>query len=600
MIHARTGSPLGRIVAALTTCLALAAPGRARAEQAAPAGSRPNIVVILIDDAAFMDLGAYGGEARTPNIDALAAQGVMFTGYHTSPLCSPSRAMLLTGIDNHRTGVGTIAEVIPPEQLGKPGYTLHLEPGVLTVATRLKAAGYRTYMTGKWHLGHGPGDLPHFHGFDHSLALDAAGADNWQQKPIMPYYRIAPWFEDGKPTKLPAEFYSSRLLVDRMLAYLRSGEASGRPFFAYIAFQAVHIPVQAPRSFTDHYAGVFDGGWDQLRRERWKRAQEMGLIPKGAPLEAMPTGLRPWSSLTDAERRIYSRSMSVYAGMLEAMDQQIGRLIAYLKERGQYDDTIFVVASDNGPAPSDPVHAAGMRLWMRLHGYTWNLATLGERGSLNFIGPEWAASVASPGWLFKFYTTEGGLHVPLIISGPGTDPGTRTAATAFVTDVTPTLLDLAGVRADGDGPKVVPIMGKSLRPLLEGEPGPVHGPDDPVGFEVAGNAALFLGQDKLVRNLPPWGDGKWRVFDLADDPGETTDLTEKQPELAAKLMGDYRAYAARVGVLPLPPGYSSFRQLKINVIERQLHFYAWPLMIAAVAVAALIALAVARRRRRRA
>jgi arylsulfatase A-like enzyme len=598
MPHACTRSPLGRVAASLLAVLALAAPGWAAMADPAPAHGRPDIVLILIDDAAFMDLGTYGGEARTPNIDALAAQGAVFTGYHTSPLCSPSRAMLLTGIDNHKTGVATIEEVIPPEQLGKPGYTLHFEPGVLTVATRLKAAGYRTYMTGKWHLGHGPGALPHFHGFDRSLALDASGADNWQQKPYMPYYHEAPWFEDGKPTKLPAEFYSSQLLVDRMLEYLRGGEASGRPFFAYIAFQAVHIPVQAPRSFTDHYAGVFDGGWDELRRDRWQRAQQMGLIPKGAPLEVNPPGLRPWSSLTDDERRIYSRSMSVYAGMIEAMDQQIGRLVAYLKARGQFDNTIFVVTSDNGPAPSDPVHARGMGLWMRLHGYTWNLATLGERGSLNFIGPEWAASVASPGWLFKFYTTEGGLHVPLIISGPGTDPGVRSAATTFVTDVTPTLLDLAGVDTDRDAPKVVPIMGRSLRPLLEGKPGPVHDPDEAVGFEVSGNAALFLGEDKLVRNLPPWGDGRWRVFDLAHDPGETTDLTEQQPELAARLMGDYRAYAARVGVLALPAGYSSQRQLEINVIERQLHFFAWPLTLTAAALAALIALAVARWRRR--
>ena len=182
---------------------------------APPATARPNVVLLLVDDAALMDFGAYGGEARTPNIDALAARGALFTNYHTSPLCSPSRAMILTGVDNHRTGVATIEEVLPPEQHNKPGYSLHLEPGVVTIAARLKQAGYRTYMTGKRHLGHGAGDLPDGHGFDRSFALDASGADNWEQKPYMPYYQYAPWFEDGKPADLPKDFYSSQFIVDR-------------------------------------------------------------------------------------------------------------------------------------------------------------------------------------------------------------------------------------------------------------------------------------------------------------------------------------------------------------------------------------------------
>jgi arylsulfatase/uncharacterized sulfatase len=219
--------------------------------------TRSNIVVILVDDAALMDFGAFGGEARTPNIDQLARQGVMFSAYHTSPLCSPSRAMLLTGIDNHRTGVSTIEEVLPPEQRGKHGYTLHLEPGVLTIADRLRAAGYRTLMAGKWHLGHGAGDLPNAHGFDRSLALDASGADNWEQKPYMPYYDHAAWFEDGKPTRLPANFYSSDLLVDRLISYIDESPSRTRPYFAYLPFQAVHIPVQAPKAFSDHYKGQF-------------------------------------------------------------------------------------------------------------------------------------------------------------------------------------------------------------------------------------------------------------------------------------------------------------------------------------------------------
>jgi arylsulfatase/uncharacterized sulfatase len=564
---------------------------------AAPATlpARPNVLVVVIDDLAFTDLGSYGGEARTPTIDALAARGVRFGSHHTSPLCSPSRAMLLTGIDNHRTGLATIEEVIPPEHEGKPGYTLHLEPGVQTLATRLGAAGYRTYMTGKWHLGHGPGDLPNDHGFSRSLALDASGADNWAPKPYMPYYTSAPWFEDGKPATMPAEFYSSELLVDRMIDYLAADEGKPGPFFAYLAFQAVHIPVQAPADYTARYAGRFDAGWETLRRERWQRARDLGLIPADAPLAPAPARLRTWDSLDDEERRIYAKSMAVYAGMIEAMDHQLGRLLEWLDSRGQLANTVVIVTSDNGPEPSDPVHTTGMSLWMATHGYTWDVDTLGERGSLAFIGPEWAAAVSSPGSLFKFYTTEGGLRVPLVVAGPGVRPGTRIGTPTFVTDVAPTVVELAGASADGG----VAMTGLSLAPVLRGEADRTYPLDSPVGIEVAGNAALFRGDWKLVRNMPPYGDGAWHVYDLARDPGETTDLAPARPELAVKLRYEYGAYAGTMGVQPMPDGYDVHRQVKVNALKRQAAHFAVPVVAAALALGTLV-IVLRRRRRRRA
>jgi arylsulfatase/uncharacterized sulfatase len=558
---------------------------------------RPNVLVVLVDDAAFTDFGAYGGEARTPTIDGLVARGARFGSHHTSPLCSPSRAMLLTGVDNHRTGVATIEEVLPPEQEGKPGYSLHLEPGVRTIGDRLKAAGYRTYMTGKWHLGHGPGDLPNAHGFDRSLALDASGADNWAPKPYMPYYQDAPWFEDGVPAKMPASFYSSELLVDRMLDWLRADADRPEPFLAYVAFQAVHIPVQAPAEMTAHYEGRFDAGWESLRHERWRRAIQLGLVAPDAPFEPMPSSLRAWSSLDDGERRIFSRSMAVYAAMLEAMDLHLGRLLAWLAETGRLDDTIVVVTSDNGPEPSDPVHAPGMGAWMWLNGYSWRLQGLGGPGSLNFIGTEWAASLSSPTRLFKFYASEGGLRVPLVVAGPGVVAGTRVASPTFVTDVAPTLLDLAGVDGQGGG---VAMTGRSLRPVLEGRAARAHPPDEPVGIEVSGNAALFKGDLKLVRNMPPWGDGGWHLHDVAADPGETRDLAADRPDLVADLQRDYAAYEREMGVLPLPPGYDPHDQVARNSIRRQLRVYGARLAALGVGLAAavvLVARSLLRRRR---
>ena len=538
----------------------------AQAATPAVAAKRPNIVVILVDDAALMDFGAFGGEARTPNIDRLARSGAMFTSYRTSPLCSPSRSMLLTGVDNHRAGVATIEEILPPSQKGKHGYNLHIEPGVLTIADRLKANGYRTLMAGKWHLGHGEGDLPNGHGFDRSLALDASGADNWQPKPYMPYYTEAPWFEDGKPAKLPKNFYSSDLLVDRLKGYIDEKPAGAQPFFAYLAFQAVHIPVQAPKEVSDRYRGQFDAGWAAVRAARNERAKALGLIPANAPTVGMPDFARDWNKLTPEEKAIYARAMEVYSGMLESMDASIGRLMQHLQARGELDNTLFVVTSDNGPEFSDPVHAPGMDIWMALHGYAWKLKGQGEKGSLNFIGRDWAAALAAPSRLFKFYTTEGGLRVPLILSGPGVAPGQRIAAPAFVTDITPTLVDFAQATA---GPAGVSLDGRSLKPVLTGEAKTVRGADEPVGIEVSGNAALYRGHMKLARVMPPLGDGQWRLFDLETDPAETRDLAKDRPELFQAMLKDYEAYEARVGVAKLPPGYTTQRQLMNNALDRQ-------------------------------
>jgi arylsulfatase/uncharacterized sulfatase len=569
--------------------LSLASLLPASAQQQAPtAARRPNIIVILVDDAAFMDFGVYGGEARTPNIDRLAASGAMMTNYHTSPLCSPSRAMLLTGMDSHRTGLSTIEEVLPPELKGKPGYTLSLEPGVLTIADRLKLVGYRTLMSGKWHLGHGDGDLPNHHGFDRSLALDASGADNWAARAYMPYYKDAPWFEDGAPAKLPDEFYSSELLVDRLIKYIDEGERSS-PYFGYLAFQAVHIPVQAPKAFSDNYAGRFDSGWEATRRARWDRAVASGIVPADAPFATLPADARTWLSLGADERAKYARAMEVYSGMIEAMDHHVGRLMDHIASRGELDNTIFVITSDNGPEPSDPVHEPWMDIWMGLNGYSWNLEDMGERGSLGFIGPEWASAISAPGSLYKFYASDGGLRVPMIIAGPGVEAGQRHGGLTFVTDVAPTLLELAGAgTATPEGAR--PITGRSLLPMLAGQVDRVYGPTDTVGVEVSGNSALFRDNWKIVRNIPPVGDGKWRLYDHAKDPAEVNDLAATMPDLFEAMLADYETYAARSGVLALPDGYQAERQVRLNAMARQLSFHAGALIAIGAAVLALLGL----------
>ena len=524
----------------------------------------PNVVIILVDDAALMDLGVYGGEAQTPNIDALAARGAMFTQYRTSPLCSPTRAMLLTGLDNHQTGVATIPEVLPAEHKGQAGYTMALEPGVLTLADRLRAAGYRTLMSGKWHLGETADEMPNSHGFDRSFALAASGADNWDDKSYMPYYKDAPWWEDGVETSLPEDFYSSEFIVDKMIEYL-DGTDQNQPFFAYLPFQAIHIPVQAPAEFIAKYDGVYDQGWGALREARFERAQDIGLIQPGAPLAEMPAHARKWNELSDEDRELYSAMMEVNAAMLDAMDHHIGRFVEYLKANGQYENSIFVITSDNGPEYNRGDSDTRLNIWRSLNGYNIDPERAGAPGSWGFIGPEWAAAAATPGALYKFYATEGGIRAPLIIAGPGVAP-VKTDAPAMVSDLAPTLLDWIDAPAAPQDAK--PITGRSLLPVLRGQADTVYGPEDIRAIEVSGNSALFKGDYKITRSMPPMGDAQWKLFNIVSDPGETTDLSAAQPDVLADLTAEYAAYAAANGVLDMPEGYNSSEAILNNATAR--------------------------------
>ncbi len=235
-------------------------------------GSRPNIVLLLADDLGFSDLGSYGSEVHTPNLDELASQGVRFSNYHTAASCAPTRAMLMSGVDSHRAGVANMPESLTSDMRGKPGYAGTLSKNVVTVATLLLEAGYHTYMTGKWHLGKSPDLLPSSRGFERALTMADTGADNWEQKPYIPIYTRANWFEDGIETTLPEDFYSSEYFIDKTIEYIGSNLDDQKPFFSYVAFQAVHIPVQAPREYTEKYLGQYDIGWNQLRQERYQGA----------------------------------------------------------------------------------------------------------------------------------------------------------------------------------------------------------------------------------------------------------------------------------------------------------------------------------------
>ena len=528
----------------------------------------PNIVLILVDDAALMDFGCYGGEAHTPNIDALAHGGTMFTHYRSSLMCAPSRSMLLTGFDSHLTGVPNLPIFTPPEYAIRPGYQGVLNNEVYTVAERLKGVGYKTYVTGKWHLGHSEDNLPSKRGFDRTYILDASGADNYEHRPYLPTQEFKPpWYKDGERIDLPDDFYSSRNLVDELIKFQEEEIEKQDPFFSFLSFQAIHIPVQAPKEYTEKYIDVYSKGWSEIRKSRFQKAKDLELVPGDAKLGPMLPILKKWDRLGEDDQRYMAKAMAVNAGMLEAMDEHIGRYMDYLKREGKFENTVFIITSDNGPEASSAGDVASMKLWLNYQGYHRDYERLGEKGSYNYIGPEFASAAASPSAFFKFYAGEGGLRVPLIFSGSTLPKNQKRGAFAFVTDVTPTILSLAGI----ESPKIAPageMSGKSLYPVLMGEQESVYGNDEAVGLEAAGHGALFKGDYKLVRNGRPYGDGIWRMYNLKNDPGEIIDLSKEQPDRFAELINDYDAYTQKNGVLEMGINYEPLLEIQNKLTAR--------------------------------
>jgi arylsulfatase/uncharacterized sulfatase len=532
----------------------------------------PNIVLILADDLGFSDLASYGSEIHTPSISALAEQGVSFTNYHTGANCAPSRAMLLTGVDSHRTGVPNIPEMIPPEQSKYSHYSGTLGHNVVTVATLLQDAGYHTYMAGKWHLGQAPDQLPSVRGFERTVALADSGADNWEQKPYLPIYKKANWYADGQEYQLPEDFYSSRFLVDKTIEFIDSNQGDGQPFFAYVPFQAVHMPVQAPQEYIDRYMGVYDDGWTALRAERLGRAIKLGIVPADTAMVTMAS-TSDWDALSADEQAYEAKRMAVYGAMVEAMDHHIGRLVKHLKAIGEYDNTVFIFSSDNGAeAMGEPVQNS----WSNSRrpasqGYSVDYETLGLKGSFNAINPGFSSAAASPLAYYKFYLGEGGMRVPMIIAGAGIETRNQLSnAFTFVTDITPTILALADVEpapARYGGRLVEPIIGQSLMPVLEGSAEAVYGQNDVVGYELVGHGALFMGDYKIVFNRDIWGDNQWRLFNIVADPGETNDLSGQNPAQLQLMLGRYQQYLAENNVLPMPAGYSFLTQVTYNALN---------------------------------
>jgi arylsulfatase len=536
-----------RSIAALLTAVTASAQSAVKPDVR---DARPNFLIIVADDLGFSDLGAFGGEIATPNLDALATAGLRLTEFHTASTCSPTRAMLMSGTDHHLAGMGNMAELLTPEQRGKPGYEGYLNQRVATLPELLRDAGYRTIMSGKWHLGVEPPQDPHARGFERVFTL-LDGGHNHFGRPNLPPKELGGvhYTENGKPATLPNGFYSSDYFTDKLLQYLREDRA-GRPFFAYLPFSAPHWPLQAPPEVIAKYRGRYDAGWEALLRTRLENQRKLGLLPPNADLSPPPT-LLDWDALDAPTRQRMARKMEIYAAMVERMDWNVGRVVDALRQAGQLDNTVVVFFSDNGSAPDSIAHIFDLVAGVEAPDNTFD--KLGSVDSMVAYGPSWAQASAAPRRLFKSVSTEGGLTTPAFIRYPGFKrQGAVERSFATVMDVLPTLLDLAGVRHPGDryrGRKVERPLGRSMLPFLQGAAPQVHADDDVFGWELFGQRALRQGRWKIDYVSPPNGPGRWELFDLAQDPGERHDLAARNPQRLKELVRRWDDYARRVGVV---------------------------------------------------
>lgn len=514
---------------------------------------RPNFLVIVADDLGYSDIGAFGGEIRTPHLDGLALAGIRLGGFHTAPTCSPTRSMLLSGTDNHRAGLGTMAELIRPNQQGKPGYEGYLRPDVATLAERLSANGYRTLLSGKWHLGLTGEQDPSARGFDRSFTLlqgahNHFGTDADPASPNAVTYR-----ENGKRvTRLPDDFYSSDYFATRLIDFLGarpSKEKGKQPFFAYLAFTAPHWPLQAPPEDIARYRGLYDEGFDVLRERRLARQRELGILAPDVVAHTPRHREGGWHSLTAEQQRYSARNMEIYAAMVDRLDRNVGRVLDALRRTGELDNTVIVFLADNG-AEGLNIETTGARMLERyLKDADNSFGNLGAASSYLAYGAGWAQAATAPSWLTKAYQSEGGTRAVAFVSGVGI-PQRSGADGQFlsVADIAPTLIELAGADATATrvgARNVRPITGRSWLPWLRDPAARVYGAQDGVGAELFGSRAYRQGDWKIT----DIGDGVWRLFDIARDPGETRDLSLERPERRAELEKAWDRYAENVGIV---------------------------------------------------
>jgi arylsulfatase len=520
------------------TALAVACGGT---DERPPDDARPNLLLIVADDLGYADLGAYGGAIRTPNIDALALEGVLFTQFHAGPSCAPARAMLLTGNNNHVAGMGRQNSFIE----GLPGYENRITERVAPLPRLLSEAGYHTSTAGKWHLGNNPDEAPPSVGFRRSWSMiDGAGS---HFSDVGFSTGGSTYRSDGREVTWPRGAYSTDFYTDRLLEYMAEAREEGHPFFAYAAYTSPHWPLQVPDEELDRYRGAFDEGYDVWRVRNFERLRDAGIVPANTTLPPRNPDVPLWAELDPEMQAYYARAMELYAAMLENLDHHVGRLVTWLRESGEYERTVIVILSDNGAAYRDWWHGGEAHEYIRAN-YDNHPDRMGRPGSWVSYGPGWGEAGSAPFSRRKAYARQGGLVSPLIVRGPGISRvGEREDAYVTVMDIAPTLLELGGAAYPDDG-SVRPMLGRSMAGLLAGRAEFVHDDRSVTTVYHGGRAYVRQGRWKLVSLEPPFSEDAFELFDVQSDPGETRDLRTDEPERYRDMIELWRAERARLDI----------------------------------------------------
>ncbi|MEG6549691.1 arylsulfatase [Desulfocurvibacter africanus] len=517
---------------------------------------QPNFLLIVVDDMGYSDCEPFGGEIRTPNLAKLAEEGARFRHFYTSSLCAPTRSMLLTGVDNHLNGLGVMPPMHTMNQFMKPGYEGALNANVATIAELLGEAGYYTCMAGKWHLGKNDGQRPEDRGFQRVFSFLGGGVSHFSDaRALSPSEHPHTLYdEDGRDVTndLPADFYSTTFYTDKMIEFLRD-KPRDKPFFAYLAYTAPHDPLHVPDEWLDRYKGTYDDGYPAMKEVRTRRMRSMGLIRQGVDVNPGTDHFERWEDLSEEKRRSQARKMEIFAAMTEMLDAGIGKVAEYLKEAGEYDDTIILFMSDNGANPKEPHFYSNISAAEIDEIFDNSRENMGRAGSFISIGGAWAEACNTPLSHFKMTTAEGGVQVPLIIAGPGVRRrGVVADQLLHTTDVLPTLLDYAGVERpeQRNGHQLAPLYGRSWRAFLEeSSRQPVRGSYDALGFEMIECKAVIKGDWKILFLAPPYGESEWHLYNLQDDPQELTNVASEHPAKLAEMLAEWNAYSNAVGYI---------------------------------------------------
>jgi arylsulfatase len=498
---------------------------------------KPNIVLIMVDDMGYSDLGCYGSEIRTPNLDQLAAEGLRFSQFYNAARCCPTRASLLTGLYPHQAGVG---HMIHFEREGP--YQGYLNDRCITIAEVLKQGGYATYMSGKWHVGE---DRPHWpvdRGFDRHYGL-IGGAMNYfdirKGKTPKVQRRFA---KQGEAHVPPSEgFYATDAFTDFAIECIDDHKGADQPFFLYLAYTAPHWPLHALPEDIARYRGRYMEGWPAVRKQRYQRLIELGLINATWPLSGQDDAATDWDSLTDEQKQVMDHKMAIYAAQIDRMDQGVGKVMEALKRNGYDDDTLVMFLSDNGAC-----HESGSL------GRNFRPDLDGEMGSVDSYhsyGLSWSNASNTPFRKHKSWVHEGGIATPLIVRFPSRipKPGHITHQLGHVVDIMTTCCDAAGINypREFEGHALTPSEGLSLLPVFEGRE---RQPHDLLYWEHYGNRAVRSGKWKLVEDGTDSRQGGWELYDMESDRTELNNLVDARPEVAKELKAKYSAWAERVRV----------------------------------------------------